>query len=174
MVDISIDRKVGGVVSYFHCVIFLLLDRLALIHYTRFRSTIPWHGRPWVEHGVTKFVETLTGVCNCCTHMRHPTEPEVSSHATRHFKSQAELLVMLYFAISILVRSRIVQFWYVPELFITCSNSRTYQNCAISLRTRIVRLYNSGTRFLPELLLQFWDVPELFVNYLPIACWITP
>ena len=58
MVDISLDRKVGGVVSYFHCVIFLLLDRLALIHYTRFQSTIPWYGRPWVEHGVT--TECLT------------------------------------------------------------------------------------------------------------------
>ena len=51
MVDISLDRKVGGVVSYFHCVIFLLLDRLALIHYTRFSvdhslacSTV---GRAW-------------------------------------------------------------------------------------------------------------------------------
>ena len=81
--------------------------------------------------------------------------------------------VMLYFATSILVRTRIVQFWYVPELFITCSNSRTYQNCAILIRTRIVRLYNSGTRFLPELLLQFWDVPELSVNYFPIACLMT-
>ena len=59
MVDISLDRKVGGVVSYFHCVIFLLLDRLALIHYTRFRSTIPWHGRPWVEHGVTTECSTI-------------------------------------------------------------------------------------------------------------------
>ena len=39
--------------------------------------------------------------------------------------------VMLYFATSILVRSRIVQFWYVLKLFITRSNSRTYQNCAI-------------------------------------------
>ena len=50
------------------------------------------------------------------------------------------------------------------------SNSRVYQNCAIPVRTRIVQLYNSGTRFLPELLLQFWDVPELSVNYFPIAC----
>ena len=56
---ISLDRTVGGVVSYFHCVIFLLLDRLALIHYTRFRSTIPWHGRPWVEHGVTTECSTI-------------------------------------------------------------------------------------------------------------------
>ena len=39
--------------------------------------------------------------------------------------------IMLYFATSILVRSRIVQFWYVLKLFITRSNSRTYQNCAI-------------------------------------------
>ena len=46
---------------------------------------------------------------------------------------------------------------------------RTYQNCAIPVRTRIVRVYYSGTRFLPELLLQFWDVPELSVNYFPIA-----
>ena len=44
-----------------------------------------------------------------------------------------------------------IQFWYVPELFITCSNSRTYQNCAIPVRTRIVQfryipeLCNSGT-----------------------------
>ena len=59
MVDISLDRKVGGVLSYFHCVIFLLLNRLALIHYTRFRSTIPWHGRPWVEHGVTTECSTI-------------------------------------------------------------------------------------------------------------------
>ena len=78
--------------------------------------------------------------------------------------------VMLYFATSILVRTRIVQFWYVPELFITCSNSRTCRNCAIPEHTSIFRLYNSGTRFLPELLLQFWDVPELSVNYFPIAC----
>ena len=65
-------------------------------------------------------------------------------------------VVMLYFATSILLRTRIVQFWYVPELFITCSNSRTYQNCAIPVRTRIdytilVHVffqncyYNSGT-----------------------------
>ena len=79
-------------------------------------------------------------------------------------------MVMLYFVTSILVRTRIVQFSYVPELIITCSNSRTYQNCAIPVLTRSVRLYNSGTRFLSELLLQFWDITELSVNYFPIAC----
>ena len=77
---------------------------------------------------------------------------------------------MLYFATSILVHTRIVQFWCVPELFITWRNFITYENCAIPVRTRIARLYNSGTRFLPEFLLQFWDIPELFKNYFPIAC----
>ena len=67
MVDILLDRKVGGVVSYFHCVIFLLLDRLALIHYTRFRSTIPWHGRPWVEHGVTTECSTIRVIVRALT-----------------------------------------------------------------------------------------------------------
>ena len=54
-----------------------------------------------------------------------------------------DISVMLYFATSILVRTRIVQFWNVPELVNACSNSRTYQNCAIP------------ARFLPELLLRF-------------------
>ena len=45
--------------SYLHCELFLVLDRLALMHYTRFRSTIPCHGRPWVEHGVTTECSTI-------------------------------------------------------------------------------------------------------------------
>ena len=70
--------------------------------------------------------------------------------------------VMLYFATSILVC------YYVPEL----CNSGTFaclSHVAILERNRIVRLYNCGTRFLPELLLQFWNVPELSVNYFIIA-----
>ena len=57
----------------------------------------------------------------------------------------------------------------IPELFLKCSNSRTYLNCAIPVRTRVVRLHNSGTCFIPVLLLQFWDVPELSMNYFPAA-----
>ena len=45
--------------SYSHCELFLVLDRLALMHYTRFRSTIPCHGRPWVEHGMTTECSTI-------------------------------------------------------------------------------------------------------------------
>ena len=41
----------------------------------------------------------------------------------RNLQQPFEAPVMLYFATLILVRTRIVQFWYVPELFITCSNS---------------------------------------------------
>ena len=41
-------------------------------------------------------------------------------------------MVMLYFATSILVRTRIMQFWYVPEL----CNSGTYQNCLIASEAR--------------------------------------
>ena len=54
---------------------------------------------------------------------------------------------MLYFATSILVRTRIVeiilQFKYVQELF-SANNSRTYQNCQ----------NNSGIISVPELLIQ--------------------
>ena len=64
--------------------------------------------------------------------------------------------VMLFFATSILVY--------------TCTRIVQLSHVAILERTRIVRLYNSGTRFLPELLLQVWNVTELSVNYFIIAC----
>ena len=58
-------------VSYLHCVLFLVLDRLALMHYTRFRSTIPCHGRPWVEHGVTTECSTIRVIVRALTTGRH-------------------------------------------------------------------------------------------------------
>ena len=82
--------------------------------------------------------------------------------------------VMLYLTTSILVRTRIVQrilqFWYVLELFVG-NNSRTHQNC----------WNNSGVSCVPELFplailvctrivtQQYWYIPELFENFLP-AC----
>ena len=54
----------------------------------------------------------------------------------------------------------------LSELFITCSNSRTYQNCTIPVRTRIVWIENSGTRFYSRIVST--------VNYLPAAGGMTP
>ena len=39
--------------------------------------------------------------------------------------------VILYITTWILICTWIVQFWYVPEIYTTCCNSRTYQYCAI-------------------------------------------
>ena len=96
-----------------------------------------------------------------------------SHENTLHLSRSCCTLRPQFWYIPELCNSGTLQFWYVLELFIRCSNSRTYQNCAIPVRTRIVQLYNSGAHFLPELLLQFWDVSELSVNYFPIACLMT-
>ena len=57
-------------------------------------------------------------------------------------------MVILYFTTSILERTRILQFRYVPE------------SCGWTILVHI---------FIPGLLVQFLDIPELSVNYLPAA-----
>ena len=43
------------------------------MHYTRFGSTIPCHGRPWVEHGVTTECSTIRVIVRALqiSHLQH-------------------------------------------------------------------------------------------------------
>ena len=51
MVDISLDRKVGGVVSYFHCVIFLVFGQTRLTSANSLYSFSVDHSLAWSTVG---------------------------------------------------------------------------------------------------------------------------